>query len=190
MKITLTLIILSLSALFCNSVLTPQYPVYSMVFSCKIQTSRASAEKRIFFFAVPFTFNSQMYCSESSNALKISFDNADNDIYNFKIIKDQAKAVSNSVFRDMVSFSSDYKTLTITFDNNQFTRVNERIYQNKDFKNIQYKFSSKSSSTGQVLYITWDLQKATNKEEDVNSLIDYLRLQCPAEQTKELKFLE
>ena len=135
-------------------------PVYSMVWSAKSYTT-TGAEKKTFFFAAPFSFNTIMTLNTHTKSMSLNFIGYKNDVANFKYVVDSVPAVSKSWWGQFMSFSENNSQIDLSLDMNEADYTVERIklYQNQTFRDIQIKLVKVNDKFKSALYITFDFQK-------------------------------
>ena len=140
-------------------------PVYSMVWSAKSYTT-TGAEKKTFFFAVPFSFNTIMTVDTSTKNLNMNFIGYDNDMGNFKYIVDSVPAVRKSWWGQFMSFSENNSQVELSLDFNEAEYTVERIkmYQNSTFRDIQIKLVKVNDKFKSALYVTFDFEKKVARD--------------------------
>ena len=140
-------------------------PVYSMVWSAKSYTT-TSAEKKTFFFAVPFSFNTIMSVNTETKTFNMNFIGYDNDMGNFKYMVDSVPAVRKSWWGQFMTFSNNASQLELSLDFNEAEYTVERIklYQNTTFRDIQIKLVKVNDKFKSALYITFDFEKKVARD--------------------------
>lgn len=152
-------------------------PIYSMVWSAKSYSTTGKENKK-FFFAVPFSFNTKMKINLASKSIGFDFESASSDPANFNIVKENGLlSQSSKLWNNFVKFSSDFKNINLDF--NQVMKGGKikvsriKTYQNKDFSNVQIKFSkAEEDKFKNALYITFDIPKKSWDEKDIKTFID------------------
>ena len=175
--------ILTLSSLVCLSSSTfliektkvqdLSFKIYSMVFSAKYYKP---VEKKTFFFAVPFSFATEMKI-DKSNLIHLIFPRADNAKEMLTVIKEEGKLAQKSNFGEILNFSEDFKKIDISLDfitHPNFKVVNVKDYHNQFSNSFQIKIIVSDSKIAKSLYITFDLAKGENSEEAIEKFKEYL----------------
>ncbi len=154
-------------------------PVYSMVWSAKSYTT-TGAERKTFFFAVPFSFNTLMTVDTSAKSINLDFVDYKNDLGNFKYIRDAVPLVERSWWGQFVAFSQDNSKIDLNLNLNEaeYTVQRIKLYQNQTFKDIQIKLVKVNDTFKNALYITFDLHKQTAMNL-IEPFIDFLKASFP-----------
>ena len=155
--------------------------VYSMVWSAKSYTTTGKEEKT-FFFAVPFSFNSQMKVNTSAKSIHFDWTTIDKEPAHYKILKEEfAPQCQKSKWNEFIKFSSDLKSLdlSLNFTTDQYTVTRIKLYQNQTFRNIQIKVMDTQSKFKSSLYITFDLEKKTVSDANRESFIKFFKTNWP-----------
>lgn len=140
-------------------------PVYSGVISGKRYVM--GAEKKVFFVALPFSYQMMGSIGEGNSNITLRMPNAQKDKGNLKFLREANDQIKVSKFASLlkVDLTKDSEKLTIDFTNFKDTYKLEktRWYNNKDFYDLEAKITHKVS--GHILYITLDFfkQSVTDK---------------------------
>jgi len=105
-------------------------PVYSMVVSAKHYNN--GAEKKDFFFTVPFSFNSQMKFTDMLDTFDIDFKVENDNKGFFKFINEAAEAQkAKKKWLDVLEFQNGNKQLNVhTAIDSKYTVEIIKVYQN------------------------------------------------------------
>jgi hypothetical protein len=152
------------------------YQVYSMVWSGKYYNNRA--EKKDFFFAIPMSFNTEMKIDTARKVISLNFVNYKSDMANFKSVLTDGPLALKSKFAPLITFSPDFSKIDLSMDfkaHPEFQFSLLHLYQNKDFRNVQFKITIPSSKVDRAFYITFDLFKQAVSGDDIQSFIDFAK---------------
>jgi hypothetical protein len=186
MKLSFFLILLSL-AIVCKSddmittwtepILTgftdTPIKVYSMVWSGKYYNP---GEKKDFFFAVPFAFDTRMTVFTTKKSINLKFPNFDNAMEMFRVVREEGQKAKESKFGKILTFSEDYTSVDINLDfqNTEYELSLVHPYENQFAKSVQIKITIPQSKIQRAFYITFDLAKGDVKPEIIASFIEFL----------------
>ena len=136
------------------------YPVYSMVWSAKYYQP---SEKKKFYFAIPFSFKTQMGLDINNKNIFLNFVNWKNDKANFSNLMKEKDNIFSSIFAPLLNFSFDMTNVSVSLDFGQnpgFEISNLNIYQNSFAKSFQVKITrTDGDKLKNALYITFDFIK-------------------------------
>lgn len=160
-------------------------PVYSMVISAKHYTNEK--EVKDFFFAVPFSFNSQMKKNDLLETIDVDFTTASSDKAHMKVVSDAAVTMNlKKKWQDVILLSKDNTQLILHYSPDPAKYTVERIktYQNQTFQDIQIKFvkiSGKNATKQKksALYVTFDFEKKNDKDNHFAKFVDFWKAKYP-----------
>ncbi len=150
-------------------------PIYSGVISAKRYV--VGSEKKIFFVALPMSYNMMGSIGEGNSNITLRMPNAQKDKGNLKFLREANDQIIKSKFASLlkVDLTKDKEQLKVDFTNfhDSFIIEKTRWYNNKDFYNLEAKIVHKESA--HILYITLDFfkQSVTDKSAFENAFNAY-----------------
>ncbi len=151
-------------------------PVYSSVWSGKTFFSGSKAE---YFFALPFSFNTEITYENSEITTSVA--NKLNDRGNLKAVNKGIADLQNSRFYELFSIKKDadgLERISVNLSHPNYNLSLLRSYRNKDFVSVQIKFDlitkKYKDAPYPAAYITYDFYLNAIGLDDVNDFMKFV----------------
>ena len=134
---------------------TESYPMYSGIVSLK--SYKNGALKKVFFYAIPFSFQSNIILNKTEKTITIEYPNYRNDMGNFKFVKEGSKLAESSTFNKFITYPEDksYNSMTLHLD--LINATDFRIRQVREYGNTKFRSIKVTVENIEKPYLSLDL---------------------------------
>ena len=131
------------------------YPMYSGVVSHK--SWKSGKIEKIFFFAIPFSFNCNIILDKTAKTITIDYPNYRNDLGNFKFVKEGSIKAESSVYNKFITFPENKKYNSMTLHLDLINNTDFKLKQVREYGNTKFRSLKVTVENVEKPYLTLDL---------------------------------